>query len=117
MKTDADGGFQFRSIRPAPYQIPTSGPTGRYLEMIDRSPWRPAHFHFKLAAPGFADINTQLYFEGDPWLEGDGDVSGGVKDSLIIELEQSGDTALAHTYGIEAPFTAGAYTFRLRPEA
>jgi catechol 1,2-dioxygenase len=112
---DENGAFQFRSIRPSPYQIPTGGPTGRYLEMINRHAWRPAHFHFKVSAPGFVEITTQTYFEGDPWLEGDGDVSGGVKDSLIIELVQSDDADVAKRYGLETPFTAGSYTFRLRP--
>jgi catechol 1,2-dioxygenase len=115
MYTDDNGAFEIRTIRPAPYQIPTSGPTGRYLEMINRHAWRPAHFHFKLSAPGFADLTTQTYFEGDPWLQGDGDVSGGVKDSLIIELHQSDDEDTAKTYGIATPFTAASYTFSLRP--
>jgi len=27
---------------------------------------RPPHIHFKIAAPGFRSLTTQLYFGGDP---------------------------------------------------
>ncbi len=30
---------------------------------------RPAHIHFRVSAPGFRTLVTQLYFEGDPYLQ------------------------------------------------
>ncbi|MEM7508729.1 MAG: protocatechuate 3,4-dioxygenase subunit beta [Pseudomonadota bacterium] len=54
--TDAEGGYLFHSIRPAPYPWP-NGPNA----------WRPAHIHFSLFGPSFAQrLITQMYFEGDP---------------------------------------------------
>ncbi|TFV34131.1 hypothetical protein E4K10_44820 [Streptomyces sp. T1317-0309] len=39
---DEDGGVEFRSIRPAPYEIPKNGPTGYLLnEVLGRHTWRP----------------------------------------------------------------------------
>ena len=54
--TDDDGAYAFRTIRPGPYPWP-NGPND----------WRPAHIHFSLFGPSFAQrLITQLYFEGDP---------------------------------------------------
>jgi protocatechuate 3,4-dioxygenase beta subunit len=54
--TDADGSYSFTSIQPAPYPWP-NGPNS----------WRPAHIHFSLFGPAFAQrLITQMYFEGDP---------------------------------------------------
>ena len=39
---------------PKPYTVPTEGPVGRYLEAMGQHPWRPAHIHFKVTAPGHA---------------------------------------------------------------
>jgi len=115
LHSDADGRFQIRTIRPAPYQIPTSGPVGRYLEMIGRHAWRPAHFHLKLSAEGLAPLTTQLYFRGGDWLDGDGDVSGAVKDPLIVDVVEDKDEQVAQRYGIPVPFFSCSYTWQLRP--
>jgi protocatechuate 3,4-dioxygenase beta subunit len=58
--TDANGYYRFTTIQPAPYPWP-NGPNS----------WRPAHIHFSLFGPAFAQrLITQMYFEGDPliWL-------------------------------------------------
>lgn len=57
--TDGDGYYRFTSIQPAPYPWP-NGPNS----------WRPAHIHFSLFGPAFAQrLITQMYFEGDPLIE------------------------------------------------
>ena len=54
--TDAEGFYEFRSIMPGPYPWPNGG-----------NDWRPAHIHFSLFGPSFAQrLITQMYFEGDP---------------------------------------------------
>jgi catechol 1,2-dioxygenase len=115
MTTEADGTFRVRTIRPAPYQIPHAGPTGAFLAMIGRHAWRPAHFHFTLGADGHEPLTTQLYFRGDPWLDGPGDVVGAVKDSLIVEVEEATDEAAAVEFGLPARYLATDYEFVLRP--
>jgi protocatechuate 3,4-dioxygenase beta subunit len=49
------------------YRLSTIFP-GRYL---NGAQYRPAHIHFRVTAPGFAPLITQLYFEGDPYNEVD----------------------------------------------
>ena len=54
--TDANGRYEFRTVRPGPYPWPNG--------MND---WRPAHIHFSIFGPSFAQrLVTQMYFEGDP---------------------------------------------------
>ena len=49
-----DGAYEFQTMLPKPYTVPTDGPVGRYLEAVGQHPWRPAHIHFKVDAPGHA---------------------------------------------------------------
>jgi hydroxyquinol 1,2-dioxygenase len=82
--TDANGRFHFWSIKPAAYPIPHDGPVGEMLEVQGRHPWRPAHVHFMISAPGFEQLVTHVFVAGDQYL--DSDVVFGVKDSLIREF-------------------------------
>jgi hydroxyquinol 1,2-dioxygenase len=82
--TDPNGRFHFWSIKPAPYPIPHDGPVGEMLEAQGRHPWRPAHVHFMISAPGFEQLVTHVFVAGDKYL--DSDVVFGVKDSLIGEF-------------------------------
>jgi hydroxyquinol 1,2-dioxygenase len=83
-RTDANGRFNFWSIKPAAYPIPHDGPVGEMLEAQGRHPWRPAHVHFLISAPGFEQLVTHVFVAGDKYL--DSDVVFGVKDSLISEF-------------------------------
>jgi catechol 1,2-dioxygenase len=80
--TGPDGRFTFRTVKPAPYQIPTDGSCGALIAAAGWHPWRPAHLHVKVSAPGKQLITTQLYFEGGQWV-GD-DVAQAVKPELIL---------------------------------
>ena len=51
---DEGGAYEFQTMLPKPYTVPTEGPTGRYLEAVGQHPWRPAHIHFKVDAPAHA---------------------------------------------------------------
>ncbi|MGJ5130099.1 intradiol ring-cleavage dioxygenase [Bradyrhizobium oligotrophicum] len=82
--TDGDGRFHFWSIKPAAYPIPNDGPVGDMLAAQGRHPWRPAHVHFMISAPGFERLVTHVFVAGDQYL--DSDVVFGVKDSLIRDF-------------------------------
>ena len=110
---DADGGFWFRSVRPVSYPIPADGPVGRMLEKMGRHPWRPAHIHFIVAAPGFAPVTTHLFAEGDEYLESD--AVFGVKDSLVKEFVRDDSAAAAARWGVKAPFWRVSHDFVLAP--
>ncbi len=55
---DADGAFWFRTVVPSHYPIPTDGPVGTLLNATERHPFRPAHIHFIVAAPGHRALTT-----------------------------------------------------------
>ncbi|WP_404474774.1 intradiol ring-cleavage dioxygenase [Vreelandella venusta] len=84
--TDNQGRYAFWTVTPSPYPIPTDGPVGKMLEITGRHPYRPAHVHFMLMAPGYETLVTQIFAEDDPYL--DSDAVFGVKDSLVKEFVQ-----------------------------
>jgi catechol 1,2-dioxygenase len=86
---DEQGHFEIRTVQPAPYQIPTDGPTGQMITAAGWHPWRPAHLHLLVRAPGHRQITTQLYFSGGQWL--DSDVAEAVKPELILDPQDTGD--------------------------
>ena len=84
-----DGSYAFQTMLPKPYTVPTDGPVGRYLEAVGQHPWRPAHIHFKVTAPGHRTLITQVFFPDDPYLEND--TIGAVKPALVRPVEPEGD--------------------------
>ena len=76
-----DGGFAFRTVRPVDYPIPDDGPVGRMLAATGRHPWRPAHVHLIVSAPGYDRVTTHIFDAASRYL--DSDVVFGVKPSLV----------------------------------
>lgn len=87
--TDENGDFEVKTIVPLPYSIPTAGPTGEFLKYMDQHSMRPAHLHLMFEAEGHETLITQVFFEGDQWLESD--VAEGVRQELITKLEDRED--------------------------
>ena len=85
-RADASGRFWFWTIVPSFYPIPDDGPVGDMLRAQGRHPFRPAHVHFMISAPGYETLVTHVFIDGDKYL--DSDVVFGVKDSLIRKLER-----------------------------
>ena len=83
LRSDSDGRFAFRSVLPEHYPIPHDGPVGLLLEALGRHPWRPAHVHFMIEAPGFDRLITHVFRDGDAYL--DSDAVFGVRSSLIAD--------------------------------
>lgn len=96
--TDAEGRFEITTVQPAPYQIPTDGPTGAMIEAAGWHPWRPAHLHLMVRHDGFHPITTQLYFEGGDYV--DEDVAEAVKPELMLNPTADGAVRRA-TYDFE----------------
>jgi len=80
-KTDANGGFRFRSVMMTGYPIPTDGVVGRMLKLQNRHPYRPAHLHALIFKPGFKVLISQVYDPADPNIETD--TQFGVTRALI----------------------------------
>jgi hydroxyquinol 1,2-dioxygenase len=82
--TDAEGRFAFRAVRPVAYPIPDDGPVGQMLSATGRHPWRPAHVHVVVRAPGFKSVTTHIFDAESEYL--DDDAVFAVKPSLMREF-------------------------------
>ena len=78
--TDAQGRFDFWSIKPVGYPIPTDGVVGPMLKAQNRHAMRPAHVHALVVKPGFKTLISQVYAHDDPNLATD--VQFGVTETL-----------------------------------
>jgi len=99
--TDTDGHISFRSVKPAGYPLPLSGPVGALLRAQGRHNMRPAHIHFMIQKSGFKTQFSQVYSNDDPHLETD--VQFGVTQALI------GDYVLHDGGTPPAPDVVGAW--------
>lgn len=63
--TDADGAFDYLTVKPASYAVPVDGPAGRLLGQLGCPLRRPASIHFIVSAAGFEPITTQLFDRTD----------------------------------------------------
>ena len=86
--TGPDGAYQFRTVRPASYPVPTDGPVGDLLRGAGRHNWRAAHIHTIVSAPGHRPVTTHIFDAENPYL--DSDTVFGVKDSLIRPFRPAG---------------------------
>jgi len=80
---DEQGRYEIHTRKPAPYTIPLDGPTGQMTLAAGWSPWRPAHIHLLVTAPGHRTLTTQLFFTGDPYLGND--VASADKPELTLD--------------------------------
>lgn len=89
LHADGEGRYHFRSILAEAYPIPDDGPVGDMLRATRRHPWRPAHLHFMIKAPGYETLITHVFRDGDPYL--DSDAVFGVRQSLIADWVRQPD--------------------------
>jgi catechol 1,2-dioxygenase len=79
-----DGSYAFVGVRPIPYTIPHDGPVGAMLTATRRHPWRPAHIHMIVSAPGYQRLQTHIFDSASAYL--DSDAVFAVKPSLVREF-------------------------------
>jgi hydroxyquinol 1,2-dioxygenase len=113
-KTSQDGRYLVKTTRPVAYRIPADGPVGEMLAATNRHPWRPAHVHFAVSAPGFWPVTTHVFDSVDKYLNED--AVFGVKNSLIAEFKEhkTRDEA-ARRFDAEPPFCTCEFDFVLAP--
>jgi hydroxyquinol 1,2-dioxygenase len=112
-RTDSEGRYYFVGIKPVPYAIPNDGPVGQLLRAMGRHPFRPAHIHLLVSAPGFMPVTTHLFVKGDKYL--DSDAVFGTKDSLVVDFVRHDSREEAERYHVAAPFYTVNYDFVLKP--
>ncbi len=111
-RTDVQGRFAFRTVKPVSYPIPHDGPVGKMLGALGRHPFRPAHLHFIVSAKGYHPVTTHLFVKGDKYLGSD--AVFGVKRSLIADYKKRTRPAEGAEYGVKPPFYTLNYTFGLK---
>jgi protocatechuate 3,4-dioxygenase beta subunit len=88
--SNEQGFYMFETIQP-----------GKYL---NGSSYRPSHIHFKITPPGFNELTTQLYFEGDTDIPADAaaSITSGNFDAShrIISLTANNEGVLEGTWDI-----------------
>jgi catechol 1,2-dioxygenase len=89
--TAADGVYRFIGIKPVSYPIPDDGPVGKMLAALGRHPYRPAHMHYLVTAPGHQKIVTHTFVGDDRYIADD--AVFGVKSTLIAPFEPTGGGA------------------------
>lgn len=113
-RSDAQGKFHFRSVRPAGYPVPVDGPCGDLLRAQRRHPYRPAHLHFMVSKPGHKVLVTQVFADDDENLFND--VTFSVVESLVGRFQHHGDGATGHyTLRYDLVLQAGEMVFPTPP--
>ena len=112
IRTDGDGRYWFRSIKPTFYPVPTDGPVGLMLRKMGRHPFRPGHIHMIVSAPGHLPVTTHLFVAGSEYL--DSDAVFGMKESLVARFDRHPAGAGPNGDRVETPFYTVNYDFRLR---
>ena len=113
IRTDAEGRYWFRSIRPTFYPVPTDGPVGRMLRKMGRHPYRPGHIHMIVSAAGHCPVTTHLFVAGSQYL--DSDAVFGMKESLVAQFDRHPAGVGPGGVRMEVPYYTVNYDFRLRP--
>ena len=104
--TDADGRYSFLCLRPVSYPIPSDGPAGHILSLLDRHPFRPAHIHFIVLAPGHRALTTQVFDRRDSYTKDDAVFA--VKQRLLVDFEPVDDPPNSEKFRLQYDFTLGA---------
>jgi protocatechuate 3,4-dioxygenase beta subunit len=97
-RTDANGEYELRAVRPVAYPVPSDGPAGDLLKKNGRNWWRPGHLHIWVKVDGYKDLITHVFDVASPHL--DSDAVFGVQRSLIREFTPDATGELSTTFDI-----------------
>ena len=114
VKANAKGEYAFKSYKPKFYSVPVDGPVGELIRATGNHHMRPAHMHAIVSAPGYQQVITHVFVEGDPYL--DGDAVFAVKDSLVGKYVKVNDAAEAKKLAMPNPFLKLTWDFKLAPD-
>ncbi|WP_375230434.1 intradiol ring-cleavage dioxygenase [Roseobacter sp. S98] len=112
-RTGPDGTYHFKGVKPKFYPIPDDGPVGQMLQKLGRHPYRPAHLHYILEAPGFETLITHIFDPDDPYIHSD--AVFGVKESLLAKFDLISDPEQIARAGFDRPYYEVVHDFVLAP--
>ena len=111
-KTEGSGKYMFETVVPIGYSVPVSGLSGELLRLLGRHGWRAAHIHFKVSAPEYTSLTTQIFMAGDPHL--DSDTTFAVR-SMIVQLQKHEALDELKAHNQSKPFYTTEFDFVLKP--
>ena len=110
-RTGEDGRYWFRAVKPRFYPIPDDGTVGKLLHALGRHPYRPAHLHSMIQAPGFERLITHIFDPNDAYINSD--AVFGVKESLLADFKRVQDPTRARALGFAGEFWEIEHDFLL----
>ena len=113
--TREDGSYAFLAVRPVPYTIPDDGPVGRMLSATGRHPWRPAHVHMIVRAPGYRTVATHIFDRESEYLGSDAVFA--VKPSLLRDFVRRAADDPERPDGVDGEWFSVENTIVLVPAA
>ncbi len=113
--TRSDGSYAFVAVRPVPYAIPHDGPVGQMLSCTGRHPWRPAHIHIIVRAPGHQTLTTHVFDVESEYLESDAVFA--VKPSLLRTFIEHAPDDPRTPPGVTVPWVSVENDIILAPSA
>jgi hydroxyquinol 1,2-dioxygenase len=114
VKANARGEYAFASYKPSFYSIPMDGPVGDMIRATSNRHMRPAHMHAIVSAPGYQQVITHVFVQGDKHL--DGDAVFAVKNSLVAKYKKVDNAEEANKLGLSNPFLKLNFDFTLSPD-
>lgn len=75
------GTYKFITTKPVAYPVEENSPV-----------YRPAHIHMRVSALGQQDLITQIYFTGDPYLDGDPSTKSPLAVNRILSIRKRNGT-------------------------
>src|SRR5205085_9445617 len=112
--TREDGSYAFLAVRPVPYPIPYDGPVGAMLQSTGRHPWRPAHIHMIVRAPGYRPVTTHIFDRESEYL--DSDAVFAVKPSLLRDFVRRSADDPERPDGVEGDWVSVENDIALAPK-
>jgi protocatechuate 3,4-dioxygenase beta subunit len=113
LHTDAAGHYEFKTLRPKFYPVPTDGPGGEMTRAAGRHPFRPGHVHAMVSAKDHATLITHIFDAEDKYLKSDAVFA--VVDSLVRRFERHDSVSEAEKLGVKAPFYTIDHDIVLQP--
>jgi hydroxyquinol 1,2-dioxygenase len=95
-RTDGEGRYEIRTVRPGKYPIPHDGPVGQLLKANNRGWMRPGHLHTWVKHPGYKELITHIFDRKSDHLYDD--AVFGVRESLIVDFTPDENGELSATF-------------------